>query len=79
VECRSQQTDLREPITPAIRRKTPEADPAVMEATAGAEIAAPGTEEPGLPAKFSDPDKTELTFKVPDGGTSSADVKLTSR
>ena len=50
-----------------------------MEAMAGAEIAAPGTEEPGLPARFSDPDKTELAFKVPDGGTPSADFKLTSQ
>ena len=58
----------------------PAMDPGMMEAAAAADVGSvPETEGEGLPAKFSDPDKTELTFKVPDGGTSSADFKLTSQ
>lgn len=61
--------------------ENPEADPTQMDAAAeGATEEEEGeeTEAGALPEKFSDPDKTILTFSVPAGGTSSADFKLTS-
>ena len=64
--------------------ENPELDPGMMEAEAAAGVGAEAgpaldTGAERLPAKFSDPDKTELTFTVPGGGTSSADFKLTSQ
>jgi hypothetical protein len=32
-----------------------------------------------LPAKFSDPDRSELKFTVPDGGANNADFQVTSK
>ena len=60
-------------------------DPEQMAAAA----AAGGGEEAGggegggpkqlIPASYSDPEKTKLTFEVPAGGTSQADFQLTSK
>jgi hypothetical protein len=65
---------------PAGEPESPDMDPGQMEAMAGAATATePGAGEDSLPEKYSDPDNTELTFTVPDDGTSSADFKLASQ
>ncbi|NOX55776.1 MAG: carboxypeptidase regulatory-like domain-containing protein [Planctomycetes bacterium] len=59
-------------------------DPEQMAAAAEAGGGEEAGEEGGgskqlLPASYSDPEKTKLTFDVPAGGTSEADFQLTSK
>ncbi|HID22366.1 MAG TPA: carboxypeptidase regulatory-like domain-containing protein [Planctomycetaceae bacterium] len=59
-------------------------DPGQMEAAAAAlGTGEAGAEEGGpkqlIPEAYSDPEKTKLTFDVPEGGTSEAEFRLTSQ
>lgn len=52
-----------------------------LEAMAMAHGGGPGIRLPGqmIPTKYSDPALSKIIFQVPDGGTSSADFRLTSK
>ena len=52
-----------------------------LEALAMAHGGGPGVRLPGqmIPSKYSDPALSKIVFEVPDGGTGSADFRLTSK
>ena len=55
----------------------PDADPTMLPAAGDPEAAAGGPRQL-VPAKYSDPEKTELKFTVPEKGADNADFELTS-
>ena len=56
--------------------ENPEADPVQLQEMAGDIDEGIELQGEQLPAKFSNPDQTVLSFKVPEGGSDSADFRL---